>query len=87
MDICKPEFSFLMIISGYTIAVFKKSCYFYLFDSHSRDERGLTVPDGKSCLLKFANINELEKYIQVFYLEFRSLPFQYFQIQFIEFPL
>ena len=58
-----------MIIGGYTIAVFKKYHSFYLFDSHSRDER-VTVPDGKSCLLKFSSINELEKYIQVCYLEF-----------------
>ena len=28
--------------------------------------------DGKSCLLKFCNIYELEKYIQVTYLLFRS---------------
>ena len=56
---------------------------FYLFDSHSRDECGLSVPDGKSCLLTFPNICELEKYIQVAYLEYQSLTTIYFQVQFL----
>ena len=44
---------------------------------------GLSVPDGKSCLLTFSNICELEKYIQVAYLEYQSLTTIYFQVQFL----
>ena len=53
-----------------TTIISQKDHSFYLFDSHSRDEQGLSVPDGKSCLLKFSSINELGKYFQVCYLEF-----------------
>ena len=46
--------------------------FFYVFDSHSRDERGLNIPNGRSILLKFRYIFEIEKYLQVVYLEFRD---------------
>jgi len=36
----------------------------YLFDSHSRDERGLSV-DGKYVLLQFFNLSEHEAYREV----------------------
>ena len=57
--------------------------FFYVFDSHSRDERGLNIPNGRSVLLKFSYIFEIEKYIQVAYLEFRDKQQMYFQAQFI----
>ena len=57
---------------------------FYVFDSHSRDERGLSVHDGKSVCLKFENLNEIESYIQVVYLEFQSRESTYFQLQFVD---
>ena len=64
---------FLLFISGFTIAVITKGPNFYLFDSHSRDHRGLSVPDGTSVLLRFKDLFEIEKYIQVAYLEYRDL--------------
>ena len=68
-----PEFDALMIIEGFTIAIMKRPQGFFVFDSHSRNEVGVLVPiTGKSCLLKFENIFELEKYIQHFYLELRN---------------
>ena len=36
----------LLFISDFTIAVITKGPNFYLFDSHSCDHRGLSVPDG-----------------------------------------
>ena len=36
------------------------NCY-HLFDSHSRDERGLSVIDGTSVLMKFNDLFEIEK--------------------------
>eukprot|EP00111_Clytia_hemisphaerica_P011621 TCONS_00034160-protein len=79
-----PEFNTLMIIGGFTIVIMKRSQCFFVFDSHSRDSRGLLVEngDGALCLLKFDTIFELEKYVKFFYLEFRE--FQHFQIQFIQ---
>ena len=61
----------------------KQHNYFYLFDSHSRDERGLSAAGGTSFLLKFSHLMEVDKYIQVFYLEYRSLEQSYFQLQFV----
>ena len=47
---------FLFFISGFTIAVITKRPNFYLFDSHSRDHRGLRVPDGTSVLLRLKDL-------------------------------
>ena len=44
---------------------------------------GLNIPNGRSVLLKFRYIFEIEKYIQVVYLEFRDKQQTYFQAQFI----
>ena len=58
--------------------------WYYLLDSHSRDERGLSVIDGTSVLMKFNDFSEIEKYIQVALLEYRDRQQAYFQIQFTE---
>jgi len=57
-----------MFINGFTVAIFQNQLNgtWYLFDSHSRDERGLSVHDGKSVLLQFSNLSDIEAYIQVF---------------------
>ena len=74
---------FLLIMGGNTTAIMSLQNFFYVFDSHSRDERGLNIPNGRSVLLKFRYIFEIEKYIQVAYLEFRDKQQMYFQAQFI----
>ena len=58
--------------------------WLYLFDSHSRDEKDLNVIYGSSALMKFNDLFEIEKYIQVVYLQYRDRQQAYFQIQFIE---
>ena len=77
------EIMFLLFMGGFTTALMKQHNHFYLFDSHSRDEQGLSVAGGTSVLLKFSDLMEVEKYIQVFYLEYRSLEQSYFQLQFV----
>ena len=69
----RQDLNILMIIGGVTLVLFKRNNDFYMFDSHSRDEQGLPVPEGMSCLIKFPDIFELEKYIIVCYLELRSI--------------
>ena len=49
-----------------------------MFDSHGRDERGLSIVGGTSVLLKFSDLREVEKYIQVLYLEYKSLEQSFF---------
>ena len=66
-----------------TAIILLRNCY-YLFDSHSRDERGLSVVDGASVLMKFRDLYELEKYLQVAYVEYRDRQQAYFQLQFVK---
>ena len=74
----------LLFMEGFTTAIILlRNCY-YLFDSHSRDEGTLSVVDGTSVLMKFRDLYELEKYLQVAYLEYRDRQQAYFQLQFVE---
>ena len=62
----------LLFMEGFTtVTILLRNCY-YLFDSHSRDGRGLSVVDGTSVLMKFRDLYELEKYLQVAYLKYRD---------------
>ena len=62
---------------------FLRNCY-YLFDSNSRDEGDLSVVDATSVLMKFRDLYELEKCLQVAYLEYRGRQQAYLQLQFVE---
>ena len=73
----------LLFMEGFTIAVIllnsSTTIYYllfttsyYLFNSDSRDKRGLGVVDGTSVLMKFRDLYELEKYLKVAYLEYRA---------------
>ena len=64
----------------------KQNNHSYLFDSQSRDETGLSIVDGTSVLIKFSDLREVEKYIQVFYLEYERLEQSWFQLQFMDVP-
>ena len=65
---------YLIFICSYTVAVIPRfgrngdlSSYF-LFDSHSRNDRGITTyKTGFSVLLQFPNLSEIEKYLEVAY--------------------
>ena len=73
----------LLFMEGFTTAVILlRNCY-YLFDSHSRDERDLSVVDTTSVLMKFRDLYELEKCLQVAYLKYRDRQQAYFQLQFV----
>ena len=74
---------FRLFMGGNTTAIMSLQNFFYVFDSHRRDERGLNIPNGRLVLLKFRYIFEIEKYIQVAYLEFRDKQQIYFQAQFV----
>ena len=75
------EVMFLLFMGGFTAALMKQNNHFHLFDSQSRDERGLSIVGGTSVLLKFLDLKQVEKNIQVFYLEYRSLEQSCFQLQ------
>ena len=69
---------FLLFMESFTTAIIlSRSCY-YLFDSHSSDERVLSTVDGTSVLMKFNDQFEIEEYIQVAYLEYRDRQQAYF---------
>ena len=73
---------FRLFMGGNTTAIMSLQNFFYVFDSHRRDERGLNISNCRLVLLKFRYIFEIEKYIQTSYLEF-SKQQMYFQVQFI----
>ena len=81
------EFMFSLFMGGFTTALMKHHNHFYLFDSQSRDLRGLSVADGTSALMKFSDLFEVQNYIQDFYLECHSKEQYYFQLQFIHFSI
>ena len=83
-DVLTENTSCLLFMESFTTAIIlpKSCCYFY--DSHSRKEKGLGLVDRTSVLRKFNDHYEIEKYIQVAYLEYRERQQAYFQIQFIE---
>ena len=59
---------FYFVLDAYTISIMPHSNSIFLFDSHSRDERGLFVSNGYSALLKFSSLIQVENYIRVLYL-------------------
>ena len=73
----------LLFMEGFAAAIILLGSCCYLFDSHSRDERGLSVVDGTSVLIKFKHLYELEKYLQVTYLEYRDRQQAYFHLEFV----
>lgn len=70
-------------MGGYTTAVITSQNFFYVVDSPSWDERVLNFVNGRSALLNFRYIFEIEKYIQVAYLEYRNQQQLYSLAQFI----
>ncbi|XP_048588323.1 uncharacterized protein LOC116621551 [Nematostella vectensis] len=50
----------------YTIALFKTSQTWLLFDSHNRDQNGFRHPDGKAVLLEFKTLRSVGCYIRRF---------------------
>ena len=74
----------LLFMEGFTTGIILlRNCY-YLFDSHSCDERGLSVVNGTSVLMKLRDCYELEKHLQVAYLENRDRQQAFFQLQFVK---
>ena len=61
------EFMSFLFMGGFTTALKKHHNHFYLFDSHSRDSRDLSVLDRTSVLMKFSDLFEVEINVQVFY--------------------
>jgi len=58
-------------------------CIIYLFDPHSRDNRGQITDSGRSVLLKFQTLHNVENYIKEIYVpqgQEMYLETQYFRI-------
>ena len=71
--------SILKLIPGFNCGIFitrRLSSSFiiengsvFIFDSHSRDQNGLSCPAGTSVLLKFNKVTDADNYIKNFYLD------------------
>ena len=55
----------LLFIGGNTTAIVPRQNKFNIFDSHSPDGRGLCVSNGTTVFLRFHDLLEVERYIQV----------------------
>ncbi|CAG2254819.1 unnamed protein product [Mytilus edulis] len=49
---------------GYTIGIKNIDEHYYVMDSHSRDDKGLSSPLGKAVVLQFNSVEQLVKYIK-----------------------
>ena len=70
----------LLFIGGNTKAIVPLLNKVYLFDSNSHDGRSLCVSDDTSVLLRFHDLLEVERYIEVTHLKFRDIQRLYFQL-------
>ncbi|EDO40122.1 predicted protein [Nematostella vectensis] len=62
-----PEYNmYILRYLLYTIALFRTPSSWILFDSHSRDNQGFLIADGRSVLLEFKDINSVAKYLKRF---------------------
>ena len=74
---------FLLFLAELTTAALQHNVFFYVFDSHSGKIHDICVAYGTSALIKFGSLLEIERYVQVVYLEYKDKIQSYFQIQFI----
>ncbi|GFO12886.1 hypothetical protein PoB_003939100 [Plakobranchus ocellatus] len=49
--------------SGYSICLIKKEDSFYIFDCHSRDEKGMPVSDGTAVSTKHTASDDVEIFL------------------------
>ena len=73
----------LSIINDYILGLPWRNQYFFLFDSHNKDEIGRMSATGTAVLLKFVSLQSLENYIKSVY--YSNYPMTlYFQVQFLK---
>ena len=73
----------LLFMNGTVTAIIELSRAFYLFDSHSRNRKGLSDSYGSSVLLKL-KLEHVQNYIEVIHLEYQGRERQYFQLLFLD---
>ena len=54
------QYGLLLLVRGLCVSVIWTKRDYYLFDSHSKNEKGESSPEGYSILLKFNSINALQ---------------------------
>lgn len=57
----------IMIIAGYSFSMIWSNSSIHLFDSHAKDQNGFPSPEGKSVLLKFQTIRDVQSYLMQLY--------------------
>ena len=59
-------------MKSFPTAIILSRNLYYLFALQSPHEKGLSIVDGTSVIMEFNDLFEIEKYIQVAYLEYRD---------------
>jgi len=76
---------FLLIIKGTCIAVMLKKRNFFLFDSHSRNGKRESSPNGTSTLIKFSGKKVLKTFIKSNFINASDENVQYeYEIQYLK---
>jgi hypothetical protein len=52
-----------VVLEGYIMAIIKTLDFIYLFDSHARNSFGMPDPNGTAVVMKYTDINALERYL------------------------
>ena len=73
----------LLLLKGLCVSIVWTKKHYFLFDSHSKNEKGECIPEGYSILLKFNSINALESHIIENYLNENDRDVQ-FEIHYIQ---
>jgi len=73
----------LLLLKGICISVIWTKKHYFLFDSHSKNEKGESCPDGYSILIKFNNKNQLESHILRNYINQQDTEPIQFELQYV----
>ena len=75
---------FLVFILGFTIPVMPYLDSYYLFELHCKNKQGSMASQDKSLLLNVSGLQDIERYIEVEYLQERNHSHAYCQIQYVQ---
>ena len=59
----------LLTASGFTVAIMYQNNKYFLYDSHSRDSKGMPCPNGTAVLLTFLTLEQLILHVKKLYAQ------------------
>ncbi|XP_002733238.1 uncharacterized protein LOC100378309, partial [Saccoglossus kowalevskii] len=69
-----------VIFGGAAFAVIKKDSIYWVFDSHSRNSKGMVMPDGASVLIMFNSVKEVHEHCCNLALSMHAIENEQFEV-------